>query len=268
MFDLKIDYTKSEFGKRLLIASTVCDIANSSSYRESRGVSIGFIKSRIIQLEKLTGGMRVTPFTVSYENLDTLNEREILTYFNETCGKVMELLKDRTIREIQPLLVKKCVDDYLSKTPIGGKEKRGFDPSEIVEFVSQSDAFRFKVRDSIIFSKGQVFVKGSKDDCSIFDTIVMEWQTIMLKRKMDQIEQKESDMELERLYKEELETNLRDYELSKQKQITTSGRVCIDRCKKNRDFGTCTCKTAPYKWYGVDYNWDYCNDKDCSYIMV
>ena len=268
MFNVGIDYTKMEFGKRLLIASTVCDVANSSTYQKNRGVSTSFIRSRIIQLEKLTGGTRVSPFTIAYENLDALNEREILTYFNETCQKVLELLKDRTIREIQPLLVKKCVEDYLQKTPIGGKEKRGFDPSDIIEFVSQSDAFRFKVRDAIVFSKGSVFVKGSNEDCSIFDTIVMEWQEMMLKRKMDEMEQKESDMELERLYKEELETNLRDYELSKQRQITKSGRVCIDRCKKDAGFGTCTCKTTPYKWYGVHYNWDYCDDKDCTYTMV
>ncbi len=252
--ETKINYDGTEFGRQLLRVIVNCDIVNSKDYGKYSAKSVA-ITSLYVMENDLTHSDCKRKFTRNLNDVRKLDERDVLTYFNDVCANLTDCLSEKVLGGLQPTITRWCIQQFLDKTPIGGKEERRFDPSDIIRFAATDKAVLYVLMQNIYFSRtGMLLMRlGKDDDCLLANDIMKIYFEDKLKEKMDKLLLEERAREHAKKVEDEIAT-LKKTSLSKR------GFPCIGKCEMGM-LGKCSCTVPAYKdEWGVTYKWDYCDD--------
>lgn len=98
------------------------------------------------------------------------------------------------------------------------------------------------------------------DKREIGEIVAFAVRNNLLKVSVEQIIAKKQEMDISKKMRiEEEQSRNRFYE---QLPHSIQGRKCISKCQQ--DNSGCWCYVVPYTYYGMEYDWDYCNDTDCG----
>ena len=196
------------------------------------------------------------------KDLLNLSDKDCKKYLKELCIKSINFFSEKVIKKKQGEIISICINKYLDNTPIGGSEKRHFDPKEIIEFGSTSKSVYFMLKDKVIFYiDGYIYIKTDKNnDCTIGVDIINIYIQDQMDKKIEIIEiEEQSNQYIKNI--RDIDKEIKELD---NKPITYSGFVCKSNCEKSL-FGNCTCYvTHPYKKNGITYDWDFCDTKECD----
>jgi hypothetical protein len=260
MYNTKLNYTGIKIGKILLEIIIACNLTKTSDY--NKGIlTKNSVIFQIKILRELTNSISLKYTKLSYSEILILSDRDAINYLNQICTELINTISEKVITQLQEKIVKLCVYSFLYYTPIGGKEERRFDSTNIIKFASSSKSVHFYLKDKITFGlDGIVYINSDNPkECTIGVNIMDIYTKFSIKEKEELLK---IDEEVNNQLKSIREMAFSIIE-AKSKIFTVRGFECKSKCELSLT-GKCTCKVNKYLYRKMNYEWDYCDNSECN----
>jgi hypothetical protein len=236
-----------------------------------------FVKYKILY-EMLPENIDYNFIKIHADDLKIATPEFLIHKTKEICQYLIDSYKYKVIVNLitkDKSIFKNIINYYLSKTPIGGKEKRGWDSKEVEEMYNFVDNNAIIILDQSkdmfkVTILGTIYIK-EKDVDKIGEIIHSNFTNMQLQKKIDQAEakfnQEQLEISLKKTY-QEWEKSISEFNLINT-DLSLQGNECIIPCSKRKwdkwtDKEVCACPVQKYSWFGTTYNdTEECDAKKC-----